>query len=145
VYLQLECSLAPGAVAELRLVRPMKSLASLITCFCAVATLNCCTSGFYHVQTAIRFRYPSVDLFGTYASQWTVDDVRQIVDLSRNRPDIKKPIDQIEVDRPEHASVKSGNPQNQGDPLTTFEVRKQNGRWIIINGSVNTGPAIITS
>jgi hypothetical protein len=134
-----------SAVAQSGLVRPMRPLASVLACFCAAATLNCCTSGFYHVQTAIRFRYPSVDLLGTYASRWTVNDVRQIVDLSRNRPDIKQPIDQIEVDRPEHASVKSGNPQNQGDPMTTFEVRKQNGRWIIINDSVNRGPAIITS
>jgi hypothetical protein len=107
--------------------------------------LSSCASGFYHVQTAMRFRYPSIDLYGKYASQWTVDDVRQIVELARSRSDIKKPIEQIEIDRPDHANVKSGNPQNQGDPLTTFEVHRQNGRWIIIKGTVSTGPAVITS
>jgi len=39
--------------------------------------------------------------------------------------------------------VKSGNLQKQGDPLTTFEVCKQNARWTIILGTTSTGPAII--
>ena len=41
------------------------------------------------------------------------------------------------------ACVKSGNLQKQGDPLTTFEVCKQNARWTIILGTTSTGPAII--
>jgi hypothetical protein len=63
--------------------------------------------------------------------------------LQRARTDIKKPIEKIEVYRADHARVKSGNPQKQGDPLTTFEVCKQNARWTIILGTMSTGPAII--
>ena len=62
--------------------------------------------------------------------------------LQRARTDIKKPIEKIEVYRGDHARVKSGNPQKQGDPLTTFEVCKQNARWMIILGTMSTGPAI---
>jgi hypothetical protein len=123
----------------------MRPFTSLLVTFCMAATLNGCTSAFYHVQTAIRFRYPNIDIYGPYATDWVVADVRQIVELARARADIKKPIDQIEVDRADHANVKSGNPQNQGDPLTRFEVRKHDGHWTIVPGTVSTGPAIITS
>jgi hypothetical protein len=63
--------------------------------------------------------------------------------VQRARTDIRKPIDQIQVYRTDHAHVKSGNPQEQGDPLSTFEVCKQNARWTIILGTMSTGPAII--
>jgi len=96
------------------------------------------------VQTAIRFRYPNIDIYGPYAKDWFVADVQQIVELARARGDIKKPLDQIEVYRVDRARVNSGNPQKQGDPLTTFEVRKQTGRWMIVPDTVSTGPAIIS-
>src|ERR1700758_3097812 len=93
---------------------------------CALtAAFASCTSGPRHVQTAIRFRYPNIDIYGTHAEDWVVADVQQIVELAGARTDIKKPIDQIEVNGADHARVKSGNPQKQGDPLTTFEVRKK--------------------
>ena len=38
--------------------------------------------------------------------------------------------------------MKSGNLQKQGDPLTSFEVCKQNARWTIILGTVSTGPLL---
>lgn len=63
--------------------------------------------------------------------------------LRRARTNIKKPIEKIEVYRGDYARVKSGNPQKQGDPLTIFEVCKQNARWTIILGTMSTGPAII--
>jgi hypothetical protein len=63
--------------------------------------------------------------------------------LQRARTDIKKPIEKIEVYRADHARVKSGNPQKQGDSLTTFDVCKQKARWTIILGTMSTGPAII--
>lgn len=103
-----------------------------------------CTSGPHHVQTAIRFRYPNIDIYGPYAKDWVVADVQQIVELAQARGDIKKPIDQIEVYRADCARVKSGNPQKQGDPLTTFEARKQSGRWMIVPDTISTGPAIIS-
>ena len=63
--------------------------------------------------------------------------------LVRTRTDIKKLIDQIEVYRADHARAKGGNPQKQGDPLTTFEVCEQNARWTIILGTMSTGPVIM--
>ena len=51
--------------------------------------------------------------------------------MQRARTDIKKPIEKIEVYRADHSLVKSGNPQKQGGPLTTFEVCKQNALWMI--------------
>jgi hypothetical protein len=62
--------------------------------------------------------------------------------LQRAGTDIKKPIEKIEVYRADHARVKSGNPQKQSDPLTTFEVCKQNAWWMIILGTVSTGPLL---
>jgi hypothetical protein len=111
----------------------------------ALATLTCCTSGFYHVQTAIRFRYPALDIFGAAASQMTLDDIHQLVELARSRSDVLKPLDQIEVQRPDEAYIKSGNPEHTGDKITTFSARKKAGRWFIVPGSINTGEAIITS
>jgi hypothetical protein len=63
--------------------------------------------------------------------------------LQRARTDIKKPIEKIEVYRADHTRVKSGNPEKQGDPLITFEVCKKNAQWMIILGTMSTGPAII--
>ncbi len=120
----------------------MKPIHAFAVCALAAA-FSSCASGAHQVQTAIRFRYPSIDIYGPYAKDWTLADVQQLVGLARARSDIKKPIDQIEVYRVDHARVKSGNPQKQGDPLTTFEVRKQNGRWVIIPGTASTGSAII--
>ena len=117
----------------------------VLAMFALAAACMSCTSGAHRVQTAIRFRYPSIDIYGPYAREWIVADVDQVVQLARARLDIKKPIDQIEVYKSGHARVKSGNPQNQGDPLTTFEVQKQNGQWVIVPGSVSTGAAIIGS
>lgn len=130
-------------MADLVLVRRMKphvlALASVL------AALTCCTSGFYHVQTTIRFRYPTLDIFGAAASQMTLDDIDQLVELARGRPDILKPLDQIEVQHPHEAYIKSGKPEHTGEKMTTFSARKKDGRWFIVPGSVNTGEAIITS
>ena len=122
----------------------MKVLAHAVAMCAVTAAFASCTSGPHHVQTAIRFRYPNIDIYGPYAKDWLIADVQQIVELAGSRPDIKKPIDQIEAYQADHARVKSGNPQNQGDPLTTFEVRKPSGRWMIVPKTVSTGPAIIS-
>lgn len=63
--------------------------------------------------------------------------------LQRAPTDIKKSIEKTEVYRADHARVKSGNPQKQGDALTTFEVCTQTARWTIILGTMSTAPAII--
>ena len=75
----------------------------------------------------------------------TLDDIDQLVELARCRPDILKPLDQIEVQHPREAYIKSGRPEHTGEKMTTFSARKKDGRWFIVPGSVNTGEAIITS
>ena len=79
------------------------------------------------------FRYP------------TLDDINQLAELARAPPDILKPLDQIEVQRPDEAYVKTGRPEHTGEKMTTFSARKKGGRWFIVPGSINTGEAIITS
>ncbi|MGC1323879.1 MAG: hypothetical protein WA849_16990 [Candidatus Udaeobacter sp.] len=117
----------------------------VLTLALVLAALTCCTSGFYHIQTAIRFRHPTLDIFGAASSQMTLDDIDQLVELARARPDILKPLDQIEVQRPDEAFIKSGRADHIGQKMTTFSARKKAGRWSIVPGSINTGEAIITS
>ena len=130
-------------MAYLFLVRRMKP--RVLALALVLAAFTCCTSGFYHVQTAIRFRYPTLDIFGAAASQMTLDDIDQLVELARVRADILKPLDQIEVQRSDEAYIKSGSPERTGEKMTTFSARKRGGRWFVVPGSVNTGEAIITS
>jgi hypothetical protein len=61
--------------------------------------------------------------------------------LQRARRDIKKPIEKIEVYRADRAR-EGWQPAKQGDPLTTFEVCKQKAWWMIILGTVSTGPLL---
>jgi hypothetical protein len=103
-----------------------------------------CESSPYAVSNAIRFAYPSLGFAGAYTRQLTVDDVRQIVELARSNRTIIKPVQQIIVNKPGEAEVSSG-PWETGKLGTTFEVRKESGRWIIVPGSINTGESIITS
>jgi len=112
--------------------------------FVAAAFVGC-ASPWYPVSQEIRWAYPSMGFAGSYCKQLTVDDVRQIVRLARNRADILKPVDQIVMEkRPDEAEINSGNPRESGDPGTSFKVRKRNGRWMIIERSIDTGPGIIT-
>jgi hypothetical protein len=55
-----------------------------------------------------------------------------------------KPVHQIIMDHPDEAEVNSG-PDVQGALGTTFRVRKQNGRWILLEKSINTGPTFFTA
>ena len=106
--------------------------------FVAAAFVGC-ASPWYPVSQEIRWAYPSMGFAGSYCKQLTVDDVRQIVRLARNRADILKPVDQIVMEkRSDEAEINSGNPG------ASFKVRKRNGRWMIIERSIDTGPGIIT-
>ncbi len=97
-----------------------------------------CQSQPYDVSNAIRFAYPSMAFAGAYTRQLTVADVRQIVELARHHSRIVKPVHQIVMDRPDEAEVNSG-PEVSFALGTTFNVRKQNRRWIVIEKSINTG------
>jgi len=75
----------------------------------------------------------------------TKDDVEQITELARHRTDIRKPLYEICVTAPGRADVGGGTTENTGDPVTGFKVRKDNGRWKIIDGSVYQTKIVITS
>jgi len=115
-----------------------------LTALCTAAVLTGCQSSPYDVSNAIRFGYPTMGFVGSYTRQLTVDDVRQIVELARNNPKIVKPVQQIVMSHPDEAEVNSG-PWETHSLGTTFNVRKKNGRWMIIEKSINTGETIITS
>jgi len=120
-------------------------LISVFVMYCCLSLISGCASNTYSdVPTALRFAYPSLYVDGSYAKQLTVDDVRQIVALARSRPDILKPVDHIVVNQLDAAEVDSGSSRT-GRVMTWFKVRKENGRWIIIKGSVETSEVIITS
>lgn len=109
-----------------------------------LATMLGCQSEPYAVSNSIRFAFPSMGFAGRYSGQLTVSDVRQIVELARHDSRIVKPIYQIVADRPDEAEVNSG-PDVQGALGTTFRVRKQNGRWILLEKSINTGQTFFTA
>jgi hypothetical protein len=130
-----------AAVAQLGLVRPM-NLRALLLC---VVAFSGCQSEPYPVSNAIRFAFPNIAFHGAYASQLTVDDVGQIVALSRGRADIRPGVDMIEADSPDEATVHSGHPDKTGDLATDFKVRKRNGRWFLLEKTISTGQTVITA
>jgi len=92
------------------------------------------------------FLFPRADVTGKYASQWTIADLREVRDLVRKYPEIRKPLDHVEAYAPDKAHVQSGSPWLDPNRVNTdFEVRKVNGHWVILKGSINTGHVIITS
>jgi hypothetical protein len=103
-----------------------------------------CQSDPYAVSNAIRFAFPSMGFAGRYTQQLTVSDVRQIVELARHDPRIVKPVYQIVMDRADEAEVNSG-PDEQGALGTTFRVRRQGGRWILLEKTINTGQTLFTA
>gem|GEM_PF-2491108 len=111
---------------------------------CVAAILLSCQSEPYAVSNAIRFAFPSMGFAGRYTAQLTVSDVRQIVELAHHDSRIVKPVYQIVMNKPDEAEVNSG-PEVNGALNTSFNVRKENGRWILIEKSINTGQAFLTA
>jgi hypothetical protein len=87
--------------------------------------------------------HPQLD--GPHEAELTTSDVRQIIELSYSRSDIRQPIYRIYMEAPDQADVSGGRPQNTGDPVTGFKVRKRDGHWTIVPGSVYQTEVIITS
>jgi len=101
--------------------------------------------GTNHVRVSIPLRYPIFDLYGDYAYQWTLDDVRQVLQLVAFRSDIQHLIYQVEAQKHDQPRVITGHAQNNGDLQTEFLIKKRQGHWTIIETSINTGPVIIIS
>jgi hypothetical protein len=116
----------------------MKTQLILLT---AMSMLSCVSS-----DEQTTFLFPRVDVTGKYASQWTIDDLRQVRDLVRKYPEIRKPLNHIEAYAPDKAHVQSGSQYLDPNQVgSDFEVRKVNDHWQIIKGSITTGRVIITS
>ena len=130
-----------ASVAQLFLVRPMKLSVLLVS---AVAVVGC-QSEPYPVSNAIRFAFPNMAFHGPYAARLTVDDVRQIVALSRSRPDIRQGVDMIEADSTDEVTVHTGYAEKTGNIVTEFKARKRNGRWILLEKTISTGATVITA
>jgi hypothetical protein len=61
----------------------------------------------------------------------TAADVRAIQRLVEARPDIRKPVRGIYVDRRDHAQVNSGTPTRRVGSGSFFTVAKRHGQWVI--------------
>jgi|ERR1044071_4257206 hypothetical protein len=112
---------------------------------CAISALSSCASWSSHLAA---HSYLGVHLTGhdeVLVKTLTKDDVEQITALARQRPDIREPIYEIYVTSLGRADVSGGRAENTGDPVTGFKVRKDNGRWKIIPGSVYQTEVVITS
>ncbi len=104
------------------------------------------------VPRALCSAYPSVG-FGTVtknplpkteARKLTIDDVRQIVALAERRPDIRRPVSGIYFTRSDRAEVSAMPQPNPDNQVTGFDVRKDNGVWKVIPGSVYQTTFIVT-
>jgi hypothetical protein len=89
----------------------------------------------------VSYTFPGITVDGDL----TVDDVRQIMELARNRADIRRPITDIEATSPGLAKITAGKAEKSFDKVTVFKVRKENGRWKIVAGSVYDTEVVITS
>ena len=61
----------------------------------AVALTSCASEQLQKFETS--FLFPGMDIIGAHASQWTLDDLRQVRELMRSHPDIRKPLDRIDA------------------------------------------------
>ena len=96
-------------------------------------------------EMKVPFEFPFVYIDGRYANQWTVDDLRQIRQLIREYPQIRKPLNTVDAFAPDRAHIDSGSPWLDPDQVgTTFDVLKKDGRWFVIKGSIDTRHEIIT-
>jgi hypothetical protein len=121
---------------------PTKLAPAMLVCLAEL--IAACATQPYDGNTAVRFAFPSIDIAGRCRTLMSVDDVRQIKRLAHDRSGILKPIDQIVTDHPNETEVKSGHPEKSGDRMTTFQVRKQNGRWMILGKPYTSSETVIT-
>jgi hypothetical protein len=96
-----------------------------------------------HYRAIALQSYVQVD--GPYAASLSKTDVRRIIELSYTRDEIRKPVYRIYAEAADQVDVSAGRPQNTGDIVTGFKVRRKDGNWIIITGSIYDTEVIITS
>jgi len=114
----------------------MQSSHRLVLVAAGALLLTACAS-----SQLVSAYFPGIQVTG----EFTVDDVRQITELARSRPDIRKPVYQIYATSHGRADVSGGRPEKPADPVTGFKVRKDKLQWQIIEGSVYQTHVVITS
>src|SRR5947209_3203942 len=119
----------------------MKILASACGWISLLCTMACCVSP--HVAAVLTFPRPNV--YGPYAEQLSAEETLQIAELPWGRKDIRKPVRDIYMARPDEANVTSGRATESREKMTAFKVRKANGRWQIVKGSIEEFEALFTS
>ena len=111
----------------------MKSSFGLaVTAVSTALLLSACASSQF-----VNSEFPNIQVTGDL----TVEDLRQITALARNQPSIRKPIYRINV-RVLAARGAAEGQQETGDLATGFKVRKDNGRWKIIEAHVYQGKVV---
>lgn len=105
--------------------------------FCA--TITACTP--FQIASST---FPGIILEGPHSGSLTTADVRQIVELGRQLPNIKHPVYRIDMQRPDEAEITSGRTEHTGDYQSSFKVRNRAGRWQVIPSSISTNEVIIT-
>jgi hypothetical protein len=86
-----------------------------------------------------QFTYPYVHLEGPLRDQITSEDIRQVTEIARQHPKIRKPVKSIAMWHPDELDVISGD-----DPYTYFSARKRNGQWTLNSSSIEQRRPIIT-
>jgi hypothetical protein len=119
-------------------VRPMRAPVRIVMLWCCAAITSCTP---FQMAT---YTFPGIILEGPYSASLTTADVRQILELGRNLPNIKHPVYRIDVQHPGEAEITSGRTENTGDSQTTFTVRKGGAGWKVIQSSISTREVIIT-
>jgi hypothetical protein len=98
----------------------------------ATATFTSCTS----------FAAPEVS--GPYAARLTREDIQQIAALPFTGSDIRRGVHSIYANKPNEVGVQSAQPQWPRDTIVSFTARKNDGRWVIVPGSVENMQMIPT-
>jgi hypothetical protein len=114
----------------------MNSSRRLVFAIIGALMLSSCAS-----SQMVSYTFPGIDVEGDL----TVDDVRQIMTIARTRSDIRTPITDIKVTSPGLVEITAGKAEKSFDKVTVFKVRKENGRWKIVAGSVYDTEVVITS
>ena len=83
---------------------------------------------------ALTFPRPQVS--GLYAARLTKEDVEQITEIPFLHPNIRQPVQSIDVQRPDQAKVTSYRQTGTVNEATEFKAEKKNGRWTLIEASV---------
>ena len=103
----------------------------IIASSCMIGTLSSCSSP--------QFKYPYVQREGPLRDQITSEDIRQVMEIARQHPKIRKPVKSIAMWHADELDVISGD-----DPYTYFSARKRDGRWALNSSSIEERRPIIT-